>query len=52
MNKIVNKFLFSGDTFMPEMHLRSLYLHIVVETHLQKTKTEYKKNSFWQNITK
>ena len=22
MNKIINKFLFTGDTFMPEMHLR------------------------------
>ena len=22
MNEIVNKFLFSGDKFMPEMHLR------------------------------
>ena len=22
MNKIVNKFLLSGDTFMPEMHLK------------------------------
>ena len=22
MNKIVNKFLFGGDKFMPEMHLR------------------------------
>ena len=22
MNKIVNKFLFAGDKFMPEMHLR------------------------------
>ena len=24
MNKIVNKFLLSGDKFMPEMHLRQL----------------------------
>ena len=22
MNKIINKFLLAGDTFMPEMHLR------------------------------
>ena len=45
MNEIVNKFLFAGDKFMPEMHLKftySLDLHIVLVDHLQKTKKEYK----------
>ena len=26
MNKIINKFLLAGDKFMPEMHLRQLWL--------------------------
>ena len=42
MNEIVNKFLLTGDKVMPEMHLYSLDLHIVLVDHLQKTKKEYK----------
>ena len=40
MNEIVNKFLLSGDKFMPEMHLRQQELTYSAWDHLQKTKTE------------
>ena len=40
MNKIVNKFLFAGEKFMPEMHLRQPG-HILFVYYLQKNK-EYK----------
>ena len=48
MNKIVNKFLLVGDTFMPQMHLRQSGLLMV---HLQKTR-KYKslKKQEIQNI--
>ena len=42
MNEIVNKFLLTGDKFMPLMHLRRLVLLIVLVVHLQKTKKEFK----------
>ena len=42
MNEIVNKFLLTGDKFVPEMHLRHLVLLIVLVVHLQKTKKEFK----------
>ena len=35
MNKIVNKFLFAGEKFMPEMHLRQPG-HILFVDYLQK----------------
>ena len=41
MNKIMNKFLLTGDKFMPEMHLR-LDLPIVLLVRLQKIKKELK----------
>ena len=40
MNAIVNKLLLAGDKFMPEMHLKRLYLHIVYVVHLLKIKKE------------
>ena len=30
MNNIINKFLLAGDQFMPEMHLRHLFIALVV----------------------
>ena len=42
MNKIVNKFLLAGDKFMPEMHLNSQDLLIVLADHLQTTKKEFR----------
>ena len=41
MNKIVNRFLLAGDKFMPEMHLNSPDLLIVLLEHLLKIKKEY-----------
>ena len=41
MNEIVNKFLFAGDKFMPEMHLRQDLLIVLVD-HLLKLKKEFK----------
>ena len=48
MNEIINKFLLTGDQFMPEMHLDilvnlvNLDLHIVLVEHLLKRKKGYK----------
>ena len=43
MNKIFNKFLLVGNTFMPEMHLKNnLVLLTVLVVHLQKLKKELK----------
>ena len=42
MNEIVNKFLFAGDKFMPEMHLRQPGFIIVLVVHLSKPMKEYK----------
>ena len=42
MNETVNKFLLAVDMFMPEMHLSSKDLHIVLVDHLQKPTKEYK----------
>ena len=47
MNEIVNKFLLSGDKFMPKMHS-----HIVFVDHLQNKKKEHKnlkKQDIYQN---
>ena len=38
MNEIINKFLLSGDKFMPEIYSRDL--HIVRVEHSQKVKKE------------
>ena len=38
MNEIINKFLLTGDKFMPEMHLRFL----VLVDHLLKMNREFK----------
>ena len=38
MNEIFNKVLLSGDRFMPEMHLESQDLHIVLVDHSLKIK--------------
>ena len=42
MNKIVNKLLFAGDKFMPEMHLKQLDLLKVLLDHLLKAKKKFK----------
>ena len=42
MNKTVNKFLLTGDKFMPEMHLRQPDLFIVHVDQLLKIKKEFK----------
>ena len=42
MNEIVNKFLLTGEKFMPEMHLKLLDLLIVFVGHLLRTKKEFK----------
>ena len=49
MNKIVNKFLLGGDTFMPEIYLKQPGFTIV--DHLLKTKKELKnlKKLYLQN---
>ena len=41
MNKISSKFLWAGDKFIPEMHLKQSNLHIVLVDHLLKTKKEF-----------
>ena len=46
MNNIVDKFFKIGDKFMPEMHLKSLDLLIVLVVHLLKTNKEFK--SLWR----
>ena len=52
MNEIVNKFLLTGEKFMPEMHLKLLDLLIVFVGHLLRTKKEFKnlKKQEIQNI--
>ena len=52
MNEIVNKFLLTGEKFMPEMHLKLLDLLIVFVGHLLRTKKEFKnfKKQGIQNI--
>ena len=42
MNETVNKFLLTGDKFMPEMHLKQPDLLIVFVDHLLKIKKEFK----------
>ena len=42
MNNTINKFLLTGDKFMPEMHLRNLDLLILNAVHLLNTKKELK----------
>ena len=42
MNEIVNEFLLVDDKFIPEMHLDSPDLVIVLVVHLLKTKKEFK----------
>ena len=44
MNAIIIKFLLARDTFMPEMLLRQLRLHVVLVDHLQKDKERIKKS--------
>ena len=39
MNKILNKFLLSGDKFMPEMHLRNMNLRITLVDRILTIKT-------------
>ena len=43
MNETVNKFILTGDTFMPEMHLKQPQLLMVQVVHSLKIKKEYKK---------
>ena len=42
MNDIIDKFLFVGDKFIPEMHLRQPRLTYSACGHLQKINKEYK----------
>ena len=42
MNKIINKFLLTRDKFMPEMHLNSQDLLIVIVDHLLNIVKEFK----------
>ena len=43
MNEKVNKFLLTGDKFMPEMHLRqSGLVDLLLVDHLQETRKEIK----------
>ena len=42
MDKIVNIFLWAGDKFMPEIHLRQPRFKKVLVDHLIKTKKYYK----------
>ena len=44
MNEIVNKFLSSGDEFIPEMYLRQPWCDIFIKliNHVIKTKKKYK----------
>ena len=42
MKEIVNDFLLAGDKFMPEIHLMSLDLLIVLAGYLLKTKKKLK----------
>ena len=42
MNEIVNKFLLTGNKFMPKMHLKQPDFLTVLVDHLLKTKKEFK----------
>ena len=42
MNKIINRILLTGDKFMPEFHLNSLDLPIVLVNHLLNIAKELK----------
>ena len=42
MNKIINKFLLTGDKVMPELHLKSQHLLIVLVGHLLNIVKEFK----------
>ena len=42
MKEIVNKFLLTGEKFMPEMHLRQPGFTYSAVVHSQKTKKELK----------
>ena len=42
MNKIINKFLLNEDKFMPQVHLNSQDLHIVLVDHLLNIVKEFK----------
>ena len=43
MNERINKFILTGDIFMPEMHLKQPQLLMVQADHSLKIKKEYKK---------
>ena len=43
MNERLNKFILTGDIFMPEMHLKQPQLLMVQADHSLKIKKEYKK---------
>ena len=42
MNKVINKFLLTGDKFMPELHLNSQDLLTVLAGHLFNIVKEFK----------
>ena len=42
MNKIINKFLLTGDKFMPELHLKQPAFFIVLVDHLLNMVKEFK----------
>ena len=42
MNKIINRFLLTGDKVMPELHLKSQHLLIVLVGHLLNIVKEFK----------
>ena len=42
MNNIINKFLLTGDKFMPEMHLSNLNLLTALADHLLNINKEFK----------
>ena len=42
MNKAINKFLLTGDKFMPELHLKQPALLIVLAEHLLTIEKEFK----------
>ena len=43
MREIVNKFLLTGDKYMPEIHLRQTGFTYSAVAHIQKIKKESKK---------
>ena len=42
MNKTINKFLLTGDRFMPELHLKQLQTTTVVVDHSTNIAREFK----------